>query len=248
MNNGRLFLFLERWFRTLVRSPCMLCHQYAQGDRLCQECAEMVRRTPWGVSGLDCGDRRIPVLWREAYGGVLTQAIYRSKYRSAWGAARLLGHLLGALPRPWLGKDPVVVPIPLADHRLADRGYNQSLLIARAAARAWGLNAAPRLLRKRRRTARQASLIKAARCENLRDSFTAHAMICNQRVILVDDIMTSGATLREAQRAISQAGGEVIAAAVIARVHRDSRPRPQRIRNLQDPKTLKARPAKTIHA
>lgn len=176
------------------------------------------------------------MLWRETYGGPLTDAIYRSKYRGDWGSARLLGQCLGQLPRPWLGQAPVLLPIPLAGHRLAHRGYNQSHMIAVQTAKAWQIPVQPQWLRKTKRTARQASLAQAARQENLSGSFVASSRLQHQRVILIDDIMTSGATLKEAALAVATTGGQVIAAAVIAHVpkgHRTLQPKTRITRHVQ---------------
>ncbi len=213
-----------RILRQWMRAPCLVCGQYAHGEELCLSCTARLMHTPWGVSSLDCGPIRIPVLWREAYGGPLTDTIYRSKYHGEWGAARLLGRCLGGLPRPWCGPRPIVIPVPLTGKRLGDRGYNQSLVIARQAARLWQVPVHALWLTKVRTTARQASLPHAQRQDNLSGSFAGSKKLHNQRVILIDDIMTSGETLREAARAVHACGGQVIAAAVIARV-----PKPRRM-------------------
>ncbi len=191
---------------------------YAQGEELCTGCTHRIARTPWGVSTLSIESRRIPILWREVYGGPLTELIYQSKYHGVWPIAALLGQQLGALPRPWMGPAPVVVPIPLSRRRLARRGYNQSSIIARMAARDWGISMREGWLEKIKNTPRQAALGRAGRGQNLSESFRADRAVAHQRVILLDDIMTSGSTLREAIRAIHCCGGQVIGAAVIARV------------------------------
>ena len=191
---------------------------YAQGEELCTGCTHRIARTPWGVSTLSIESRRIPILWREVYGGPLTELIYQSKYHGVWPIAALLGQQLGALPRPWMGPAPVVVPIPLSRRRLARRGYNQSSIIARMAARDWGISMREGWLEKIKNTPRQASLGRTGRGQNLSESFRADRAVAHQRVILLDDIMTSGSTLREAIRAIHCCGGQVIGAAVIARV------------------------------
>jgi len=199
----------------------MLCGAYAQGSEICQTCAEQVKNTPWGVASLLFSNRRIPVLWREQYGGPLTPIIYGAKYQGAWGQARLLGACLGDLPRPWLGSPPIVIPVPLTNRRLGMRGYNQSQMIAAEAARRWGLTLKARWLSKTKSTLRQATLSLSERRQNLCESFQAHADLAGHRVLLIDDIMTTGATLREAIRAIDRAGGTVISAAVIARVSKE---------------------------
>ncbi len=176
---------------------------------------------------------RIPVLWRETYGGLLTDAIYRTKYQGDWGKARMLGKTLGQLPKPWLGAKPTVVPIPLAGSRLAKRGYNQSQIIAAQAAKQWGLEFEGRWLTKHHATPRQATLDWQARKTNLSNAFDASPNLAGKRILLVDDIMTTGATLKEAIRAVSQAQGQVVAAAVIAHVPKDHRSLSQKILHKQ---------------
>ncbi len=214
---------LSRCLRTLVRSPCMLCEGYAMGLEVCPRCADKLKKTAWGVASVMSQETRIPVLWREVYGGLLTDTLYRTKFQGDWGRARMLGRLLGSLPKPWLGARPVVVPIPLAGSRLSSRGYNQSQIIAAQAARQWGLAFESRWLFKQHATPRQATLDWNARKTNLSNAFTASPALAGKRVLLVDDIMTTGATLKEAIRAVSQARGQVIAAAVIAHVPKDCR-------------------------
>lgn len=228
----RSLLFTARALgRTLFRSPCTICQATESPQPICSQCTSALSATRWGVSPLHVPPEpelestnepacRFNVLWRETYGGLLTQAIYRAKYGHDWGAAHQLGLRLADMPQLW-GCSPLLVPIPLSSQRLAQRGYNQSLCIARAAGRAWGLPVQPRALRKTRQTERQAALALQSRTENLRFAFQARDTIAGHEVLLIDDIMTTGATLREAARAIRSAGGRVIGAAVVAHVHRD---------------------------
>jgi ComF family protein len=218
-----LFCGLRGGLRLLFRAPCAICSRPASAQTICRDCAQKIARTRWGFSSLSLEDHRIPVIWREPYGGVLTETIYRSKYRSDWGGAKTLGACLGQIPNLWLGAAPTAIPIPLADARLASRGFNQSHHIAASAARHWGLEFQGRWLLKTRTTDRQASLSKQTRSENLIQTFSARPAVKGRRILLIDDIMTTGATLKEAARAIAHAGGLVIGAAVIARVQQDQR-------------------------
>lgn len=219
---SQILTYGYRWIRQALYAPCRLCGTYARGEEVCAACTAKIQQQPWGTSSLALDACRIPVLWREAYGGPLTDIIVRAKYFGDWGAARFLGQLLGRLPPPWLGPAPTLVPIPLATQRLANRGFNQSQFIAQSAARAWRAPSQIRWLRKTRTSARQASLHREDRQKNLAGLFLASVRLCDQRVVLIDDIMTSGATLREAARAVSEAGGLVIGAAVVARVNHQS--------------------------
>ena len=219
---------LVRSARQLLRAPCCVCGCKASPEPICGVCSQSLRQTQWGVAGFHFEDYRIPVLWRETYGGPLTASVYRSKYAGDWGAAHVLGRVLGQLPRPWMGAKPLVIPIPLADQRLGVRGYNQAHWIARSAAKGWQLRLASRALRKTVQTRRQAESDHASRQHNLVGLFRAAEQLRGQRVLLVDDIMTTGATLREATRAIHAVGGQVIAAAVIARVEKHQRTRQRR--------------------
>lgn len=221
----RIMGLSHQWARQLLHSPCRLCGVFAKGQELCNDCSALVAHQPWGMSSLALDAHRIPVLWRESYGGPLSDIIVRAKYFGDWGAARFLGRTLGGLPRPWLGAAPLILPIPLARQRLANRGFNQSQFIAQSAAQAWGAALQLRWLRKTKSSARQASLHRQDRQRNLKGVFFASDQVRDQRVVLIDDIMTSGATLREAARAVADSGGVVIAAAVVARVnHQTGRP------------------------
>ncbi len=136
-----------------------------------------------------------------------------------FGRAEHLGVALSAplaeLCREWSGEVDVVTPVPLAWTRLLVRGYNQAEAIARPLAGTLGLPSR-RLLRRRPRQ-RQARLGRAARRRNLQGAFAAIRVPPGVRVLLVDDVMTTGATLAEAARALVGAGAAGVRVAVVAR-------------------------------
>jgi ComF family protein len=113
----------------------------------------------------------------------------------------------------------VIAPVPLSSRRLASRGYNQAWEIARPFARHLRRPAAARLLKRSRATRAQAELPGAERHLNMRDAFDVPraAAVRARHIGLVDDVMTSGATLDAAARALKQAGAARVTAFVILR-------------------------------
>jgi ComF family protein len=114
-----------------------------------------------------------------------------------------------------------VVPVPLAPARLAERGYNQAWELARRLGRSLGLAADPDLLWRPAEQAHQADLNRAERQRNLRSAFMTdprrRAELHGSRVALVDDVMTTGATAREAAAALLRGGAAAVDVWVVAR-------------------------------
>jgi ComF family protein len=111
-----------------------------------------------------------------------------------------------------------VLPIPLSAQRLAERGYNQSWLLARQLS---PHNADAHLLLRTRDTPFQRTLPRTERLANLVDAFAVEplraAQLRGKKVVLIDDVMTSGASLHTAARVLRQAGADKVSALVLAR-------------------------------
>jgi len=124
-----------------------------------------------------------------------------------------------------LDRADLVLPLPLAPRRLAERGFNQALLLARALAP--GKTEALLLLRLRE-TGTQTSLDRKARRANVRDAFGVDPLrareLRGRSVVLVDDVMTSGASLHAAAQALRRAGAARVAAVVLARTQAETIP------------------------
>ncbi|MEI7445108.1 MAG: ComF family protein, partial [Burkholderiales bacterium] len=158
------------------------------------------------------------------YAPPLDRVVTALKFRRDLALARPLGELLAAR---WAGEPRApalhcLVPVPLAVGRLADRGFNQSLEIARAMRASLGGEpevgpVLPRGLRRVRETPSQAGLDLAARRGNLAGCFACDARLDGLTVGLVDDVMTSGSTLAEAARTLKAAGAARVVALVAAR-------------------------------
>jgi ComF family protein len=132
-----------------------------------------------------------------------------------------------ALAREAAGRAPapgeLVVPVPLHPVRLRQRGFNPAALLARAVARAHGLAVAPRALERLRDTPSQTGLGRRARRRNVAGAFGVRSgERIPARVWLVDDVVTTGATLAEAARALRRAGARQVTAICSARTLRDS--------------------------
>jgi ComF family protein len=216
--------------RSLLSGGCFLCRGAARGV-LCAACdAELprLRRPCCPVCGLEtragevCGrclsrppayDATVAALAYAFPADVLVQAL---KFRGELALAPVLGELLAARLSPAARVD-AVLPVPLAAARLRARGFNQALEIARAPARAAGSPLEPRLAERVLDTAEQAALAPAERAKNVRGAFRCARALAGASVALVDDVMTTGATLEELAATLKRAGAARVVNWVLAR-------------------------------
>ena len=140
-------------------------------------------------------------------------------------AGPLAQRLHDALPPAQADAPQIVVPVPLSPSRLAERGYNQAWELARRMAALRGLPASSNVLLRPWDTAHQADLGRSARQANLRNAFMVdprqRGAVQGLRVALVDDVMTTGATVREAAAVLLRAGSLAVDVWVIARTPGD---------------------------
>lgn len=154
------------------------------------------------------------------YSGKAEEMIKGLKYAGRLTLARPLGHLLARAAEGAAGCD-LVAPVPLHPRRLAERGFNQSLLLARELLAHSGLAArlAPTLLRRTRHTRPQVELSGPERAANVRGAFAVApgARLQGLSVLLIDDVRTTGATLFECAAALRGAGTARVLALTVAR-------------------------------
>jgi ComF family protein len=156
-----------------------------------------------------------------AYDKALRSAVLRVKDHRHRGLAMALGDLLGTCRGAALAswKPDAVLAVPMHWTRRMRRGVNSPQVIAERLAARLGIPVASHLLVRHRRTAPQASLPPGKRRANVRGAFRArpHRDLAGARLLLVDDVMTTGATLNEAARTLSRAGAAWLGVAVLAR-------------------------------
>lgn len=183
---------------------CAACDAPHPAEALCALCADgtlPVAETP--------DDVRAVFL----HGGPIAAAIHRAKYHPDPSVARALGALLRPIPVPG---DAVIVPIPLHPRRFVARGFNQSGELAR------GCFGAARVdhgaLARARDTPTQTALHRDARRENVRGAFVlpAPARVRGRAVVLVDDVVTTGATLAEAMACVRAGGAASVMGVALA--------------------------------
>jgi ComF family protein len=147
----------------------------------------------------------------------LREAIHHFKYSNVQGLAIPLGRLMGQ----YWEKSPlpaeIIIPVPLHTDRLRERGYNQAALLARELGKSIGLPVSENSLGRVRATRPQVDLNAPERKENVRDAFRcSNTELKERRVLLVDDVCTTGATLEACSSALRQVGARSVWALTLA--------------------------------
>lgn len=163
-----------------------------------------------------------PFHWARAaaeYAGPLREALQALKFRGKVAVARPLAALVleqCAAARP--ARLDAVVPVPLAPAREHERGFNQAALLAVPVARAWAAPLRPRWLARRRDTAPQSDLGADERRANVRGAFVAAPAVAGRHVVVIDDVVTTGATAAECARALLAERAASVGVVSVARV------------------------------
>lgn len=156
------------------------------------------------------------------YNAVARKLVSRLKYGDRPELARFCARLMAAAGRDLWAERPVLVPVPLHRTRQLTRRYNQSAELARALARVTGLTADPLLVSRTRRTRQQVGLSADARQRNVAGAFAASPSaverLRGRPVVIVDDVITTGATVKAVTRALHRAGIDNVDVISFARV------------------------------
>ncbi len=201
-------------------AACDLCgiglpgQQSDDGEKLiCDDCRSIAR--PWQAGRAVFG-----------YSGTGRKLVLGLKHGDRADIARAAGPWMARAGEGFWDDDPLIIPVPLHRWRLASRRFNQSALLAQALAREIGLTCVPDALRRARPTPSQDGRDRDARFRNVVDAIAPNGSradpIRGRAVVLVDDVMTSGATLASAAEACRKAGSGPIRVMVLARVGKDT--------------------------
>jgi ComF family protein len=193
----------------LAPPTCVACDALTT-EVFCDSCGA-VAPAP-GVHSID----GVRLLVAGSYAAPLSTAILRFKYAGRPELSRRLARLLlPALRELELSPGTVLVPVPLHARRLAKRGYNQAALLAQELSDGAGLDCQPRLLLRTRETERQVGKARDERLTNAQGAFELRKPAA-RRVVLVDDVVTTGSTVRACAQALTKGGVELTAVVALA--------------------------------
>lgn len=231
---ARLRPVLERVLHAMLPAPCLFCGGGDAREGLCSGCLRDLpghRRARCTVCAIDldagdvCGSclRRRPAFDHVravcTYAFPVDAAIQRLKYAPDLTLlaplAALLAEVAASEPEPDL-----LVPMPASRARLRGRGFNHAAELARTVGRRHGLRLDARSVTRVKDGPPQASLPWDERARNVRGAFACRADLTGMRVVIVDDVMTTGATLEELARVLKRAGAREVDAWVLARTAR----------------------------
>jgi len=214
----------------LLPQRCLLCGADTREAAVCAACEHDLPKlhppgcpicaAPLATPAPACGQclARPPAFdatfanWR--YGFPLDSVVQALKFRRRLASADFLARGMLAGPHP---EGDLLVPVPLSAARLRERGFNQAMEIARPLARALGLPCDAAHLKRRRDTPPQSRLPWQRRAANVRNAFECTADYSGRSIILVDDVMTSGATLEAIARVLKDHGAGRVTNWVAAR-------------------------------
>jgi ComF family protein len=223
--------------RALVDQPGLLCGRCYSEVRwitppICRQCGVPLQAAA-GIAGsaqidLACGrclaepPRFARARAAFVYDGAARQLVGDLKYRDRLEGARSYGTWLARLGEGFLEEADFIVPVPLHYLRLVRRRYNQAGLLAAALARASGRPLAVDALKRSRPTPTQTGLSAADRARNVRGAFAVRPRwrdrLKGKRLVLADDVLTTGATANACTRALLSAGAAEVSVLTLARV------------------------------
>ena len=189
-----------------ILSPiCPVCGRTQPNDQICHTCDELhpdfIACRSWAV-----------------YRGPIRTAIHKMKYRRDIGLGEILSRPMINLLNTLCWDIDLISPVPLNKKRYSERGYNQSSLLALPIALSTRLQYHPSALTRFRDTQSQVGLTREGRDKNIKGAFKAkHSIVNNKCVLVIDDVMTSGATMNSCANALLDAGAKQVYGLTLAK-------------------------------
>ena len=222
---------LRTWLTdTLLPQDCLLCASPAGGKLLCPACLTDLPR----LSAARCPRCALPSPQSEIcgrcqrhpahfdalialypYAFPIDRMVQKLKYGHQLALADWFGHELGAACKTL--KADLIIPMPLHARRLAERGFNQAMEIARPLSRITGIPIYSLLCQRQRETSPQEGLSLRERRRNLKDAFACSGDLDGRHVALVDDVVTTGASVDECARTLRLHGAGGVTVVAVAR-------------------------------
>ncbi len=194
----------------LFPARCLWCGRVVGPEEFfCKDCIGQVPAASPRQFQLERSGRVLTVRAPVQYRGGFRETLHKYKFQGQKGLCGQLGRLAAREALGFAGKADGVAFVPLYKKDRRKRGYDQSGLLAEKTARALGLSCLP-LLTKVRRTKRQHSLGRADRLENVRNAYEAGEEAAGKTWLLMDDIVTTGATLCQCAEALYRAGAKEV--------------------------------------
>lgn len=199
---------IARWQPAVRR--CLRCAiaLTSPATEVCQTCEDASPEFDRAIAALD-------------YTAPWSPLLARLKFHGATALARPLGDLLAQAVQPRQGRVSLVLPVPLSAERLRERGFNQSWLLARRVAMRLNLRAHPNMVVRLKHTQRLMAMTAEERQLAIGDAFAmetgATQTLRGRHVAVVDDVLTTGATLNAISRVLLDAGARSVSAWVVAR-------------------------------
>lgn len=222
-NRSRLLIrqLLNTALNFLFPPQCIECRRRV-GSLLCLECQSKIPP----VAPLREADS--PLIERRAtaeFGGAIQKAIHAFKYSGQFAYGEVLGQRLVAELKRSDWQPTLISAVPLHESRLRERGYNQSALLAEYLAAASNLPFHPQAVARVRETRQQVGLNAKERHANVAGAFQADpALVSGQSIVVVDDVYTTGSTLRACASALLEAGASQVWALTVACAKGDQTP------------------------
>ena len=190
---------------------------------ICSECFKTLKFTKRG-SSFAAEEPVAYLLSPLEYNGAAENILRAFKFRSDFKNVDIINIIIKEFldGYPQLHAFDRIIPVPLSEERLNERGYNQSELIARGMSEVLSVPVDTNSLIRIRNTVRQSSLPAMERAENVKGAFLAQENLQGERIILVDDIYTTGSTLKSCAEELGRAGAEeVIGFTAAKRMHKE---------------------------